>query len=101
MRSQQDKGRKVRHVKSVMRRCSHFYPLCNSVKDQVRLMYHKITPLVDNDFRIVDKQTDKLKAEQQIPKSNFIKLVYDPTEEHVISTRDFGRMVKICGQFGS
>ena len=28
MRSQPDKGRKVRQVKSVMRCCSHFHPLC-------------------------------------------------------------------------
>ena len=36
-----------------------------------------------NRFVIVDKQTDKLKAEQQISKSNFIRLDYDPTEEHI------------------
>ena len=32
MRSQQDKGRKVRQVRSIMRRCSHFHPLCTFVK---------------------------------------------------------------------
>ena len=31
----------------------------------------------------MDKQTDKLKAEQQILESNFIRLDYDPTEEHI------------------
>ena len=36
-----------------------------------------------NRFVIMDKQTDKLKAEQQISKSNFIRLDYDPTEEHI------------------
>ena len=41
--------------------------------------------LQDNGHRfvIVDTQTDKLEAEQQISKSNFIKLGYDPTEEHI------------------
>ena len=34
-------------------------------------------------FVIVDKQTDQLEAEQQISKSNFIRLDYDPTEEHI------------------
>ena len=50
MRSQQHKGRKVRQVKSVMTRCSHFHPLCISVKAQVRLMYHNITPLLGNEI---------------------------------------------------
>ena len=36
-----------------------------------------------NRLVIVDKQTDKLKSEQQISKSNFIWLDYDPTEEHI------------------
>ena len=48
VRSKQDKGRKVRQVKSVMRHCSRFHPLCISVKDQVRFMYHNITPLLGN-----------------------------------------------------
>ena len=40
-------------------------------------------------FVIVDKQTDKLKAEQQISKSNFIRLDYDPTEEHISQVSDW------------
>ena len=48
VRSQQDKGRKVRQVKSVMRHCSHFHPLCISVKGQVRFMYRNVTPLLGN-----------------------------------------------------
>ena len=42
-----------------------------------------------NKFVIVDKQTDKLKAEQQISKSNFIRLDYDPTEEHISNVSDW------------
>ena len=63
-------------------------------------------------FVIVDKQTDKLKAEQQISKSNFIRLDYDPTEEHISEVSIWASkwhkrqetsegMVKICGQFVS
>ena len=50
MRSQQDKGRNVRQVKSVMMRCSHFHPLCISVKSQVRFLYHNITPFLAMKF---------------------------------------------------
>ena len=53
------------------------------------VLFHPDSDLVmrlqdkSNRFVIVDKQTDKLKAEQQISKSNFIRLDYDPTEEHI------------------
>ena len=50
VRSQQHKGTKVRQVKSVMRCCSHFHPLCIPVKDQVRFLYHNITPLLGNEI---------------------------------------------------
>ena len=46
MKSQRDKGRKVRQVKSIMRRSSHFHPLCISVKGHVKFMYHNITPFL-------------------------------------------------------
>ena len=44
VRSQQDKGRKVRQVRSAMRRCSHFHPLCIFVKSRVKFLYHNIPP---------------------------------------------------------
>ena len=50
MRSQQDKGMKVGQVKSVIKRCSHFHPLCISVKGQVRFLYHNVTPLLGNEI---------------------------------------------------
>ena len=50
MRSQQDKGRKVRQVKSIMRRCSHFHPLCIFVNGQVRFLYHNVTPLLGSEI---------------------------------------------------
>ena len=50
MRSQQHKGRRVRQVKSVMRRCSHFDPLCISVKSQVRFLYHNIAFFLGNEI---------------------------------------------------
>ena len=50
VRSQHDKGRKVKQVKSVMRHCSHFHPLCIFVKGQVRFMYHNITPVLANEI---------------------------------------------------
>ena len=34
----------------------------------------------DNGFVIVDKETDKIKAQQQIGKSSFQELNYDPTK---------------------
>ena len=51
MRSQQDKGRKARQVRSVIRRCSHFHPLCIFVKGQVRFLYHNVTPSLAMKFR--------------------------------------------------
>ena len=51
--------------------------LFNSDSDLVMRLQDK-----GNRFVIVDKQTDKFQAEQQISKSNFIRLDYDPTEEH-------------------
>ena len=50
VRSQQDKRRNVRQVKSVMRRCSNFHPFCISVKGQVRFIYHNITSLLGNEI---------------------------------------------------
>ena len=46
----QDKGRKARQVKSVMRRCSHFHPLCISFIGQVRFPYHKVAALLGNEI---------------------------------------------------
>ena len=36
-----------------------------------------------NRFIIVDKNTDKIKAQEQIDRSFFEKLDYDPTKEHI------------------
>ena len=36
-----------------------------------------------NKFVLVDKETDKVKAQQQIAKSSFHKLKSDPTKEHI------------------
>ena len=36
-----------------------------------------------NRFVIVDKESDKIKAQQQIAKSSFQELKYDPTKEHI------------------
>ena len=36
-----------------------------------------------NRFAIVDKNTDCLKAQQQIGRSSFIKLKYNPTDTHI------------------
>ena len=36
-----------------------------------------------NRFFIVDKETDKIKAQPQVAKSSFQELKYDPTKEHV------------------
>ena len=36
-----------------------------------------------NRFVVVDKETNKIKAQQQIAKSSFQELNYDPTKEHI------------------
>ena len=36
-----------------------------------------------NRFVVVDKETDKIKAQQQIAVSSFQQLDYDPTKEHI------------------
>ena len=36
-----------------------------------------------NSFVIVDKEIDKIKAQQQIAKSSFHELNYDGTKEHI------------------
>ena len=36
-----------------------------------------------NRFVAVDKETDKIKAQQQIAVSSFQQLDYDPTKEHI------------------
>ena len=40
-----------------------------------------------NRFVIVDKETDKLKAEEQIKRSSFVKLNYDPTFDHIAKVK--------------
>ena len=40
-----------------------------------------------NRFVIVDKETDKLKAEEQIKRSSFVKLSYDPTFDYVAKVK--------------
>ena len=36
-----------------------------------------------NPFAIVDKETDKIKAKEQLDRSSFIKLNQDPTNDHI------------------
>ena len=36
-----------------------------------------------NGFALVNKETNKVKAQQQIAKSSFQELDYDPTKEHI------------------
>ena len=36
-----------------------------------------------NRFALVNKETNKVKAQQQIAKSSFQELDYDPTKEHI------------------
>ena len=40
-----------------------------------------------NRFVTVDKETDKLKAEEQIKRSCFVKLNYDPTFDHIAKVK--------------
>ena len=41
----------------------------------------------ENRFVIVDKETDKLKAEEQIKHSSFVKFNYDPTFDHIAKVK--------------
>ena len=42
-----------------------------------------------NRFVIVDKVTDKIKAQEQIDRSSFITLNHDPTESHIQSVKEW------------
>ena len=42
-----------------------------------------------NRFVIVDKNTDPLKAQQQIGRSSFIKLYQDPTDTHIKNVQEW------------
>ena len=42
-----------------------------------------------NRFVIADKNTDPLKAQQQIGRSSFIKLYHDPTDTHIKNVQEW------------
>ena len=52
--------------------------LFNENSDLIMRLHDK-----DNRFIVVDKDTDIAKAEEQIGRSSFVKLHYDPTLEHI------------------
>ena len=52
--------------------------LVNKESDTIMRLQHK-----GNRFAIVDKSTDRLKAQQQIGRSSLIKLNHDPTDTHI------------------
>ena len=51
-----------------------------------------------NRFVIVDKETDKLKAEEQIKRSSFVKLNYDPTFDHIAKVKAWAEKWYAAGE---
>ena len=51
-----------------------------------------------NRFVIVDKNTDLLKAQQQIGRSSFIKLNLDPTDTHIKKVKEWADKWKNRGE---
>ena len=51
-----------------------------------------------NRFVIVEKDTDRLKAQQQIARSTFNKLDYDPTYTHIQKVKEWSDKRKNRGE---
>ena len=44
---------------------------------------------IGNKFVFIDKETDKIKGNEQIGRSSFIKLDQDPTKEHITKVKQW------------